>query len=246
VAPAAAFFDLDRTLISRSSALALAGAFRSRGIIRRRDLLRAALWQLRFAGRGAGVEATKRMTEGGMVVLRGLAPDDLRELVEEALEPTLLPLVYREALELVHGHRERGERTYIVTATLQEIADALAARLGFDGALGSLAEIVDGSYTGRPVRALHADAKADALRELDVDLVASTAYSDSISDPPLLEAVGNAVAVNPDRELRRVALERGWPTLRFSVRAIVPAQPGADAAGLLLANADVPSAKPDA
>jgi HAD superfamily hydrolase (TIGR01490 family) len=219
MAPAAAFFDLDRTLISRSSALALAGAFRSRGIIRRRDLLRAALWQLRFTGRGAGVEATKRMTEGGMVVLRGLAPDDLRELVEEALEPTLLPLVYREALDLADGHRERGERTYIVTATLQEIAEALAAQLGFDGALGSLAEVIDGRYTGRPVRALHADAKADALRELGVDLAASTAYSDSISDLPLLEAVGNPVAVNPDRELRRVALERGWTTLRFSARA---------------------------
>ena len=89
----------------------------------------------RFTGRGAGVEATKRMTENGMVVLRGLAPEDLRELVEEALEPTLLPLVYREALDLAAGHRDRGERTYIVTATLQEIAEALAAKLGFDGAL---------------------------------------------------------------------------------------------------------------
>jgi HAD superfamily hydrolase (TIGR01490 family) len=223
MAGAGAFFDLDRTLISRSSALALAGAFRSRGIIRRRDLARAALWQLRFSGRGAGVEATRRMTENGMVVLRGLAPDDLRELVSEALEPTLLPLVYREALDLVAEHRSRGERAYIVTATLQEIADALANELGFDGALGSLAEVEDGLYTGRALRALHAGAKAGALREIGVDLDASSAYSDSISDLPLLEAVGRPVVVNPDRALRRVAAERGWPVLRFAERAFAAA-----------------------
>jgi HAD superfamily hydrolase (TIGR01490 family) len=219
VPAAAAFFDLDRTLLSRSSALALAGAFRARGLIRRRDLARAAIWQLRFAGRGAGHEATRRMAENGMVVLRGFTPEEMRELVAEALERTLLPLVYREALDLALRHRARGEATYIVTATLQEIADALAAELGFDAALGSVAEVEDGVYTGRPVRALHAAAKAEALRGLDVDLARSTAYSDSISDLPLLEAVGHPVAVNPDRALRRVAAGRGWPVLRFSERA---------------------------
>src|SRR5207244_9162369 len=151
------------------------------------------------------------MAENGFAVLRGLAPEELRELVAGALERSLLPLVYADALDLAAAHRGRGERTYIVTASLQEIADALAAELGFDAALGSVAEVRDGVYTGRPLRALHAHAKAEALRELDVDLAGSTAYSDSISDLPLLEAVGHPVAVNPDRGLRRVALERGWP-----------------------------------
>lgn len=159
------------------------------------------------------------MAENGLAVLRGLEPGELRELVAGALERSLLPLVYREALDLAAEHRGRGEPTYIVTATLQEIAEALAAELGFDRALGSLAEVRDGVYTGRPLRALHADAKAQALRELDVDLARSTAYSDSISDLPLLEAVGRPVAVNPDRALRRVAAERGWPVRHFSVRA---------------------------
>jgi HAD superfamily hydrolase (TIGR01490 family) len=186
------------------------------------------------------------MTEGGMVVLRGLTPDDMRQLVAEALEPSLLPLVYREALDLAAGHRARGEATYIVTATLQEIADALAAELAFDGALGSVAEVVDGVYTGRAQRALHADAKAHALRELDVDLAASTAYSDSISDLPLLEAVGHPVAVNPDRALRRIALERGWPVVRFSARAYGQAGSGAAGPAAWSCRADVPAAKPDA
>src|SRR5205823_5465937 len=126
VAGPAAFFDLDRTLLSRSSALALAGAFRARGLIRRRDLARAAAWQLRFAARGASAEATKSMAENGLVVLRGLEPRELRELVAGALERSLLPLVYREALDLAAEHRACGEPTYIVTATLQEIAEALA------------------------------------------------------------------------------------------------------------------------
>ena len=112
---------------------------------------------------------------------------------------------------------------YVVSAALQEIVDALADDLGFDGALGTICEVEDGVYTGRPVRSLHGVAKAVAVQELadreGLDLGASTAYSDGHSDLPFLEAVGHPVAVNPDRELRRVAEARGWPVLRFAERA---------------------------
>jgi HAD superfamily hydrolase (TIGR01490 family) len=219
VARAAALFDLDRTLIRRSSALSLAPAFRSAGLIGRRQLAKAALWQLLFAARGAGAEAVRRAAEDGLMLLRGFPVEEMRRLVREAVEPRLLPLVYPGALALAEQHRERGEPTYVVSATLQEIIEPLAADLGFDGAVGSLCEVVDGVYTGRPLRACHAEGKADAVRELagreGLDLAASTAYSDSASDVPFLESVGHPVAVNPDRELRRIAAARGWPVLRF-------------------------------
>lgn len=220
---AAAFFDLDRTLLRRSSALALAGSFRERGLISRRQLLQAAAWQLLFVARGASHEAVRRAAEDGLRILAGYRPEELRELVAEAMEPVLRPLVYAEPLSLVERHRERGERVYVVSATLQEIVEAIAGDLGFDGALGTVCEVRDGRYTGRAVRALHAEAKAEALRGLaesdGLDLAACTAYSDSHTDLPFLEAVGHPVAVNPDRELRGVARERGWPVLEFSERA---------------------------
>lgn len=215
MADGAAFFDLDRTLIRRSSALALAPAFRRRGIISRRQLLHAAAWQVLFAARGASHEAVRRAAEDGLVVLRGHTPDELRDLVAESMETVLRPLVYAESLDLVDLHRSRGEPVYIVSATLHEIVQAIADDLGFDGALGTRCEVADGRYTGRAVRALHAEAKADAIRELGFDLAASTAYSDSHTDLPFLEAVGHAAAVNPDRALRRIAAARGWPILEF-------------------------------
>jgi HAD superfamily hydrolase (TIGR01490 family) len=219
---AAAFFDLDRTLLRRSSALALAGSFRERGLISRRQMLRAAWWQLLFVARGASHEAVQRAAEHGLRVLDGYTPEEMRELVAEAMEPVLRPLVYAEPLRLVEQHHARGERVYIVSATLQEIVDAIAEDLGFDGALGTICEVQDGRYTGKAVRSLHAGAKAEVVREVaqeeGFDLAECTAYSDSHTDLPFLEAVGHPVAVNPDRALRRIANERSWPILEFRMR----------------------------
>jgi HAD superfamily hydrolase (TIGR01490 family) len=212
---AAAFFDLDRTLLRRSSALALAPAFRRHGIITRRMMVEAAAWQFLFMLRGASHTAVRRAAEDGLIVLRGHTPDEMRELVAESMETVLRPLVYAQSLDLVERHRERGEPVYIVSAALQEIVQAIADDLGFDGALGTVCEVVDGEYTGKAIRALHAQAKADCIRSLDHDLDASTAYSDSHTDLPFLEAVGHPVVVNPDRKLRRIATERGWPIEEF-------------------------------
>jgi len=216
---AAAFFDLDLTLLRRSSALALAPAFRAAGLISRRQLAKAAAWQALFVVRGASHDAVRRAAEDGLVVLRGFRPEELQALVAESMERVLRPLVYAESLDLVDRHRRRGEPVYIVSATLQEIVQAIADDLGLDGALGTICEVKDGVYTGRALRALHAEEKARCLCELDYDHEASTAYSDSHTDLPFLEAVGNPVAVNPDRALRRIAAERRWPVLEFGRRA---------------------------
>ena len=225
--PAAAFFDLDRTLIQRSAVLALAPAFRARGLISRRQLATSALRQVLFIVRGVGGEAVRKASEDGMRILAGLPVAELHALVAAELEPVLRPLVYAEPLALVRAHRERGEAVYVVSASLQEIVEDLAAELGLDGAIGSTCEIVDGVYTGRSLRGAHGEGKAAAVRELaareGIDLAASTAYSDSHTDLPFLEAVGHPIAVNPDRRLRRLAGERGWPILEFSERVGVAA-----------------------
>ena len=192
-------------------------------MITRAQVAKAAFWQLLFVLRGASAERVRSAAEDGLMLLRGFTPGQMEQLVSEALEPALKPLVYEEPLRLVERHREHGEPSFIVSAALQEIVDAMAADLGFDGALGTLCEVADGVYTGRGVRSLHGEHKAAAIRELaereGLDLGESTAYSDSHTDLPFLEAVGHPIAVNPDRELRRVAAKRGWPVLRFSQRA---------------------------
>jgi HAD superfamily hydrolase (TIGR01490 family) len=219
----AAFFDLDRTLISRSSSLSLAPAFHARGLLQRRDRLKAGLAQLIFIRYGAGTSRVGQTADTAMAFLRGVPVETMREIVAEALDSAFRPYVYADALGLVERHRENGERVLIVSAALQEVVDALVAELGFDGGLGSTAEIEDGVYTGTLLERLDGSAKARAVTALaardGVDLGVSTAYSDSVSDVPFLEAVGRPVAVNPDRGLRRVAEERGWRVLRFRTKA---------------------------
>jgi HAD superfamily hydrolase (TIGR01490 family) len=215
----AAFFDLDRTLLSRSSSLALAGTFWRHGLIGRRHMAQAALAQLVFARFGAGQARVGRTADRAVSVLRGLSVDVMRGIVAEAWPTVLRPLVYREAVDLAATHEVRGERVYIVSAALQEVVEMISRELGFDGALASQAEVEEGVYTGRLERRLYGFEKRVALEEManaqGLDLARSTAYSDSHTDLAFLEAVGHPVAVNPDRALRRVVRERGWPALRF-------------------------------
>ena len=158
-----------------------------------------------------------------MAILRGLPVGVMQEIVDVSVETALRQHVYRDALEAVEEHKSRGEPSFIVSAALQEIVDALADELGFAGGVGSTAEVEDGVYTGRLLRRLYGQEKADALGELaageGIDLDASTAYSDSASDLPFLEAVGTPVVVNPDRALRKIAAERGWQVRLFRTKA---------------------------
>jgi HAD superfamily hydrolase (TIGR01490 family) len=220
---AAGFFDLDRTLISHSSSLALAGPFRSRGLIGRRQVLKAALAQRVFVRFGAGQSRVGQTADSAMSILRGLPVEVMREIAAEAWEPVLRPLVYREALDAAKEHRERGELVLVVSAALQEVVEEISRRLDFDGAIASRAETEDGAFTGRLERRLYGQAKVDALVQVaatrGIELEASSAYSDSASDIPFLEAVGRPVAVNPDRMLRRYAGEHGWPIARWHEKA---------------------------
>ena len=213
----AACFDLDRTFIRRSSALALAGAFREHGIINRRQVVKAGFWQLLFAARGLDEQGVRDGIAKGVALLRGVRAADVERLSADAVDAVLRPLIYDEALRLAEEHQVGGEHVYLVTASLQEIVAPFARALGFEGALGTVGELDgEGRYTGRVVRACHGAAKAEALRAIEgIDLASSTAYTDGIADLALLEAVGNPVVVNPDRALRRVAAERGWPVLDF-------------------------------
>jgi HAD superfamily hydrolase (TIGR01490 family) len=230
---AAAFFDLDRTIISRATPLALAGSFRRRGLLRRRDLVRAAAWQLFFLLRGVGEREMRRAAVDGMMLLRGVRVDAVEELLAEAMERVLRPLVYQESLERARRHHERGEPVYIISASLQQIVERVSNDLGLDGAVGSTCEIEDGVYTGRSLRPCFGSLKADAVREIaardGIDLARSAAYSDSHTDLVFLESVGHPYAVNPDSRLRRIALARGWPILRFRGRlaSALPEPPGA-------------------
>lgn len=230
----AAFFDLDHTLIRRATPLALADTFRRRGLIRRRDIVRAAAWQLIFLVRGLGEDAVRKGACDGMVLLKDIPVVEIEEMLGDAMERVLGPLVYAEPLELLQEHRRRGDAAYVLSASLHEIVLHVALDLGFDGAIGSTCEIVDGVYTGKPLQPCFGKYKAQALRELaereQIDLARSTAYSDSHTDLAFLEAVGNPVAVNPDRRLRAIARERNWPVLAFTRSGPRPAPEAASRA----------------
>jgi len=216
---AAAFFDLDKTLMEGSSAFHFGRAAYSAGLLPRRQLLRDLLSNFRFRLRGstdAGTEALKARVLDG---LAGHRVEDVARLGPRMLAG-VLPAVYPEMLDVAWAHRDAGRPVYIVTAASQELADALARVLVLDGGIGMRAEMRDGVYTGQLAGPFtYREGKAEAIRELaereGIDLPASYAYSDSESDLPMLRTVGHPVAVNPDRELARIAREEGWQVVRF-------------------------------
>jgi HAD superfamily hydrolase (TIGR01490 family) len=220
----AAFFDLDRTLMAGSSAFQFGRAAYQAGLVSRRRLVADAVENLRFRLRGstdAGTDAL-RLRVGEM--LTGVRVRDLQRLAPDVLAG-VLPRLYPRMLELAYAHQDAGRPIFICTAASQEMADLMAIVLTFDGAVGSVSEVVDGVYTGRPGGPFtYREGKAEAIRDLaareDIDLAASWAYSDSESDLPMLRLVGHPVAVNPDAELARVAREESWEILRFDRLAL--------------------------
>jgi HAD superfamily hydrolase (TIGR01490 family) len=210
----AAFFDLDKTVISKSSSLALSRPFYRAGLVTRSQLLRGAYAQLVYLMVGADEKRMDRAKDGMLALTKGWNRAEVEAVVREALEEVVDPYIYQEALDLIALHRALGRRVFIVSSSPQEVAKPLAERLGVDDVIATRAEIVDGRYTGRLEFYCYGERKADAVRraaeELGIDLEGSHAYSDSITDLPMLEAVGHPVAVNPDRDLRRIAQQRGW------------------------------------
>jgi len=215
----AAFFDLDRTLIRRSSMLALAPTLRRHGLIGWRSLARASVWHAVYLVRGVSSRELNHVAGKTFKLMEGWPVEQLRELIQAEIEP-LAALAFPDAISRMRAHQARGERAIVVSSSLIDLVDPLAERLGLDGAIASRPEIRDGRYTGRVQAFLHGAAKAEAVRRYataeDLDLSASSAYTDSRSDIQLLRAVGHPFAVNPDRALERAAGTNGWPVLHFA------------------------------
>jgi HAD superfamily hydrolase (TIGR01490 family) len=216
---AAAFFDLDRTLMAGSSGIFFARAAFETGMITRRRLARDAYENLRFRLRGSTDDRADQVRRRVGEMIADVPVRELQRLSPRVLAG-VLPRLYPQMLERAYTHQDAGLLVYIVTAASQEMADLLAHVLAFDGGLGSRSEILDGRYTGRPAGPFnYREGKVLSMRELAcseaIDLTASYAYSDSESDLPMLRAVGHPVVVNPDADLRRIALEEGWEIVRL-------------------------------
>ena len=216
---AAAFFDLDKTLIEGSSAIDFARASFKRGLMSRRELAKGLLENLKFRLNGSSDASTDALRNKVLEAIGGTRVRDLERLAPDVLA-TLLPRLYAEVLNEAWEHQDAGRPIYIVTAASQEMASTLADVLGFDGGIGTKSEIRNGVYTGRPDGPLvYREGKPVAMREVaereGIDLSRSFAYSDSESDLPMLRAVGNPVVVNPDTELTKIARREGWRIMRF-------------------------------
>jgi HAD superfamily hydrolase (TIGR01490 family) len=215
----AAFFDLDKTVISKSSSLALTGPMYRAGLVSRSALLKGAYAQLVYLLLGADEKKMDRLKEGMLALTRGWDRDQVEGIIREALSQ-LDPYIYLEALDLMELHRALGRRVFIVSSSVEDVVRPLAERLGDVGVVATRARIDDqGRYTGELEFYCYGDHKAEAIKDLaereGIDLAGSYAYSDSATDLPMLEVVGHPVAVNPDRELRKEAERRGWQVRDF-------------------------------
>ncbi len=202
-----------------SSAYEFARASYRHGLINRRQLAAGAWANVQFRLKGSTDAATDELRERIAQAIEGVRVRDLQRLGPTVLAG-VLPRIYPQMLQVAWEHQDAGRDIFICTAAAHELAEVLALVLGFDGGIGARSEVRDGVYTGRPHGPFtYREGKAQAMRELaaerGIDLRDSWAYSDSESDLPMLRAVGNPVAVNPDATLARIAREEGWEVLRF-------------------------------
>ena len=217
---AAAFFDLDKTIIAKSSTLAFTRPMFRAGLLSGSMLAKAGVAQAYYRAFGADHDQLERVKEELANLTQGWARDEVTAIVEETVDEVVTPLVYAEALAIMDQHKRDGRRVVVVSASPEEIVRPLCRYLGIDDVIATRSEIDDdGKYTGRIELYAYGPAKAEAMREMaeanDIDLDASYAYSDSATDVPMLEAVGHPVAVNPDEELLKTAEERGWEVRHF-------------------------------
>ena len=219
VTRAAAFFDLDKTILATSSALAFTRPFYRGGLISRADVIRSAYAQFIFLASGADHDQMETMRRYMSSLVTGWDVAKVREIVGETLDQIIDPAIYDEAISLIAEHRAHGRDVIIISSSGTEVVEPIGERLGVDIAIGSQLEVIDGCYSGEILFYAYGEGKAQAMRDLAAergyDLGASYAYTDSITDLPMLEAVGHPTAVNPDAALRRAAAERGWPVLDF-------------------------------
>ncbi len=220
VTRAAAFFDLDKTVIAKSSTLAFGRPFFQGGLINRRAVLKGAYAQFVFSLAGADADQMERMRRQITAMTTGWDVAAVHEIVRETLHEIVDPLIYAEAADVIEAHRAAGREIVIVSSSGAEMVAPIGEMLGVDRVVATRMVTVDGKYTGEIDFYAYGENKAAAMRELAAeqgwDLADCFAYSDSVTDLPMLSAVGHPTAVNPDRGLRRAAVERGWPVLEFT------------------------------
>ena len=229
----AAFFDLDKTIIAKSSSLAFNKPFQAGGLITRGAMLRSAYAQFVYLVGGADHDQMEKIRAFLSQLVEGWDVDTVKEIVAETLHHVVDPIVYDEAVSLMEEHRATGRDVVIVSTSGTEVVEPIGEMLGADDVIASRLEIVDGKYTGEIDYYAYADEKARAIEALATergyDLEQCFAYSDSITDAPMLQIVGHPHAVNPDKDLRRLAAARGWPILQFTrpvtLRSRIPVKP---------------------
>lgn len=217
----AAFFDLDKTVIAKSSVVALGPELHARGLLRRSTLLRAVMAQVLFMRFGASEERLTKIRERVLRITKGWDHDEVRALVRDAMTDIVEPLIYSEARDLIAHHKAQGDQVWLVSMAPAEIVEPFAELLGMDGAISSKARIDEnGKFTGEMEFIAQGCNKVTAMVNIAeancLDLATSFAYSDSETDIPMLDAVGHPCAVNPDRALSRYAREHAWPILSFT------------------------------
>jgi HAD superfamily hydrolase (TIGR01490 family) len=219
VSRTAAFFDLDKTIIAKSSTLAFSRPFYEGGLINRRTVLRSGYSQFMYLVGGADHDQMERMRQYLSALATGWDVQTVKDIVAETLHHIVDPLVFDEAVQLVEDHHTAGRDVVIVSSSGAEVVQPIGEMLGADRVVATEMVIEDGRYTGEIAFYAYGDNKAEAIRALAAregyDLAGSYAYSDSATDLPMLQTVGHPYAVNPDKALRKVAAERGWPVLDF-------------------------------
>lgn len=218
--PQAAFFDLDKTVIAKSSTLAFGRPLYRAGFLGKRALARLSIAQVFYLVFGADQDQLERARDELLDLISGWHRTEVEQLVRETLAEFAEPLVYAEALFLIDEHKRQGRRVVIVSASPEEIVRPIAEYLGVDDVIATKVKSDDeGRYLPEIERYAMGQGKVDAIKEMaaqqDIDLDGSYAYSDSITDVPMLELVGNPVAVNPEKELRKLAEEQEWRTVEF-------------------------------
>jgi len=216
----AAFFDLDKTILAKSSAFAFARPFFRGGLISRREVLRSAYAQLVFVTSGADADLMEQMRSYVSNLVIGWDVETVKSIVAETLDTVIDPMVYQEAVDLMAEHRAAGHEIVIVSSSGTDLVEPIGARLGVDFAIGTQVAIEHGRYTGEILFYAYGEHKAEAMRALaqqrGYDLEQCYAYSDSQTDLPMLQAVGHPVAVNPDAVLREAAIDSDWPIMDFA------------------------------
>lgn len=215
----AAFFDLDKTIIARSSAYAFNKPLLERGIISPTTMMQLAFSHALYMSQGHTADQMDSSREQLSAIVRGHKADELQQVARESLHTSITPYIYAEALELIREHHNKGHWVFIVSASARELVEPIAEALGADGVVATELEIRDGAFTGELEFFCRGENKATHVRriaeEYGLDLDKCYAYSDSVTDEPMLNEVGHPRVVNPDRGLRKIAEENDWPIRQF-------------------------------